>query len=243
MTSAPQENPGPGGSLAPAAWRAWVDHVLPFAAWIVIMFVPIAAGTRYAVQTAAGLALLLVCRPWRYYPRPNPAAIVPALAVGLLVFGIWVLPEASCLRRFPGVAEFYRLYAIRPFGPKPDSISASPYAPAAAGWTLTLIKLGGSAFVIAVIEEFFWRGFLLRWMADRNFLPYPVERISPALFLVVAACFGSEHNRWLVGILAGLLFGALYVKTRDIWAATLAHVVTNLALGIYVLRTGAYGFW
>ena len=48
---------------------------------------------------------------------------------------------------------------------------------------------------------------------------------------------------FLVGILAGLAYGLLLIRTRDIWAAVTAHVVTNLLLGFYVLVMGAYGFW
>ena len=55
--------------------------------------------------------------------------------------------------------------------------------------------------------------------------------------------FGLEHDRWLVGFVAGLIYGAFYVRTRDIWAVAFAHVVTNLLLGLYVLAWGEYTFW
>ncbi len=62
-------------------------------------------------------------------------------------------------------------------------------------------------------------------------------------FLMVAAVFGIEHQEWLAGFLAGLAYGWMYVRTRDIWAVSLAHAVTNLLLGFYVIRTGAWQFW
>jgi membrane protease YdiL (CAAX protease family) len=46
-----------------------------------------------------------------------------------------------------------------------------------------------------------------------------------------------------MGFLCGLLFTWLMVKTRDIWAAILAHAVTNGLLGWYAVQTGAYWFW
>ena len=55
--------------------------------------------------------------------------------------------------------------------------------------------------------------------------------------------FGFEHQRWLVGILAGLAYLWLMLRTRDIWAAIVAHVITNFLLGLYVLAAGAYAFW
>jgi membrane protease YdiL (CAAX protease family) len=42
---------------------------------------------------------------------------------------------------------------------------------------------------------------------------------------------------------AGAVYGLLAVRTGDIWAAALAHGLTNLALGAYVLLCGRYGFW
>ena len=60
---------------------------------------------------------------------------------------------------------------------------------------------------------------------------------------MVSVCFGLEHDRWLAGIFAGLAYGLVAIRTRDIWAAVMAHVVTNLLLGLYVLAVGAYSFW
>jgi CAAX prenyl protease-like protein len=63
------------------------------------------------------------------------------------------------------------------------------------------------------------------------------------MFLAVALAFGFEHDRWLAGFLAGVIYGLVVIRTRDIWAACAAHVVTNFLLGVYVLARGAYGFW
>ena len=59
----------------------------------------------------------------------------------------------------------------------------------------------------------------------------------------MAIAFGFEHARWFVGIIAGVAYGLLYVKTRNLWSAILAHIITNWLLGLYVLRTQAYQFW
>ena len=106
-----------------------------------------------------------------------------------------------------------------------------------------MIRLLGSAVVIAPIEEFFWRGFLYRWLLAKDFLVVSLSTFRPGLFLLVALAFGFEHDRWLAGLVAGLIYGALILRTRDIWAACVAHAITNFLLGLYVLATGAYGFW
>ena len=62
----------------------------------------------------------------------------------------------------------------------------------------------------------------------------------------------SSLGRWIAifaiialgaGFLAGLAYGLLFLRTRDIWAACIAHASTNLALGFYVLATGHWEFW
>ena len=134
--------------------------------------------------------------------------------------------------------------------PLPDGYMAAAgsaignfYAPSVCGWPLALLRLAGSAFVISVAEEFFWRGFLYRWIQNIDFLKVDPGKLAWPAFLGTAVVFGAEHTEWLAGVLCGLAYGALYVRTRDIWAVSIAHIATNLLLGLYVLATGAYQFW
>jgi hypothetical protein len=36
---------------------------------------------------------------------------------------------------------------------------------------------------------------------------------------------------------------AMFVMTRSIWDCVVAHLVTNLLLGIYVIATGTWELW
>jgi len=55
--------------------------------------------------------------------------------------------------------------------------------------------------------------------------------------------FATAHLQWLAAVIAGLAYGWLYLRTRDIWATALSHAVTNFILGLYVLSEGAHWFW
>jgi hypothetical protein len=68
-------------------------------------------------------------------------------------------------------------------------------------------------------------------------------KLDVAMLLAASLVFGLEHDRWLVGALAGLAYGYLVVRTRDLWSAVIAHAVTNFLLACYVLATGSYSFW
>lgn len=220
-------------------------HVLPFAAWLALMHfldVPqLHPAWQYALRALLGLILFWYARPGRWYPKLHVYNLPLAMIVGVGVFLAWVIPESPLVPAW--LSEPYLKWAVRPWGEFRNPIEAAPYSPSACGWPLTLVRLGGSGLVIAFIEEFFWRGFLGRWVMGGDFWRHDAGRIEPLRFVMVAVIFGAEHNEWLAGMVAGLAYGWMYVRTRDIWAVGVAHAVTNLLLGFYVVRTGAWQFW
>ena len=228
---------------------AYLSHVAPFGAWMAVMIfldVPaIPPAWRYAVQTVLCTVLLLALRPWRWYAPARVRHLPFAFAVGVAVLALWVVPELPWTKAHcPGFHAFYmRFLAVQPWLPAPALPKLWPYAPENCGWTLSLIKLFGTSVTIAACEELFWRGFLYRWMLGGKFWQVDVGAVHPFVFLAVNVVFGLEHSQWLAGILAGLAFGWVLLRTRDIGAAVFAHGVTNFLLGLYVLATGDYHFW
>ena len=101
----------------------------------------------------------------------------------------------------------------------------------------------GTGVAIAFAEEFFWRGYLLRAARTPDFLDVPVGSFHAVSFLAVTAVFAAEHAELAAGFAAGLAYGLLFLRTRDVWAACIAHAATNLLLGFYVLATGHWEFW
>ena len=190
--------------------------IVPFATWMVLMAVLPATATAYAVRTAATAAMLVAAaasskfkvqssRRWMW------SDLVCGLATGLAVFAIWILPE-----QFNWV--WYRKWCIIGEG--------GTQAVAEASAAMIAIRLVGSAFVISVAEELFFR----KWL------------ISFAGFWPMVALFAVEHDRWLVAAICGIAYGWLYLR-RGLGAAIVAHATTNLALGLWVLKTGQWQFW
>lgn len=251
--------------------RIEIGHWLPFVVWVgaigaLQLLESFGACPRalypwvYAAKSVLCAFLFLALKPWKVYPSLTLRNVPLALAAGALVAVVWILPETpACASRFPALHEFYNRWCILMPGTLPgyDNPAFFPalppghlslaYSPAEAGWGLALAKLAGSAGVIAVIEEFFFRGFLYRWFRGGYlggaFWTVPLAVFESQAFWMVAGCFALEHDRWLAGLAAGLVYGLLAVRTGDIWCAALAHGFTNLALGIYVLASGQYGFW
>ncbi len=247
------------GGLAAAAgalaWqRPWRDaatwaHIAPFAMWLTVMYgggEPSAAN--YTLRTVLGAAALVWTRPWRWYVRPSWRDVPWAVAAGLGVFVLWVGCESDAFRALaPRVAEWYERYLVGPlpggFGRLREPMRNYPYLPARTGWTAFGIHLIGTSVVIAAAEEFFWRGFLYRWLCARDFRSVPLTHVDRPMFLVVAALFGLEHTEWFAGLLTGLIYGALVLRSGRIWPAVFAHALTNFLLGLHVLRADAWWFW
>ena len=187
--------------------------ITPYAAGRVLMMLLPATAGGYAVRTAVTATLLVVAR--RRLPRAGgsvaPASIALGAAVGIVVCAIWVLPEQF------GWEWYRRLFILGEGGTRAVAESSA---------TMIAARLVGSAFVIAIAEELFFREWLIGF----------------AGFWWMVALFAIEHDRWLVGAIAGIIYGILYLR-RGLAAAIVAHVITNLALGLWVLATGQWQFW
>ena len=242
-------------------------HWVPFAVWVGVLLLLQAAGAvwtlprwihpvSYAAKTLACAGLLLYYRPWRGQPGLRAADWGPALLAGLLVAALWIAPETPLAgRHWPGLQAFYYRWLVLPLGRfpayfDPEVFPALPfnhpalaYSPAEAGWGLVALKLLGSAGVIAVIEEYFFRGFLYRWIRGTRLPIADPLSFDAAAFWSVVVLFGLEHDRWLAGLAAGIVYGGLAVRTGRLAPAVVAQAATNLLLGLYVIGSGQYGFW
>jgi CAAX prenyl protease-like protein len=110
-------------------------------------------------------------------------------------------------------------------------------------WALVAVRLFGAAVVVPVMEELFWRSFVMRWIAAQDFCAVDPARVGIKAFAVTAIVFGLEHQLWLAGIVAGAAYGGLYVYCRNLWLPVAAHGVTNAALGTWVVIHHEWRFW
>ena len=214
--------------------RDAVLYAAPFVAWIALQMALPATAVGYAVRTgitaAIGLACLLVLKapcgfPWR--------GVIVGLIGGIVVNVLWIAPEYS---------TWYRTWMELPIGELPPASGPSPYEPSVCGWPLTIVKLIGSAFVIAPVEEVFFRSFLYRRLQARDFRAVPLSRFDLSSFLWMVFLFTLEHDRPVVAALAGAAYGLLAIRF-GLGSAIVAHVVTNLALGLHVIYRGEWWFW
>ena len=153
------------------------------------------------------------------------AACTDAAAVGVTVFALWIHLDFAPLA-FGGAGGF---------DPRTQYGSID--------WALAATRLLGAIVIVPVMEELFWRSFVLRWTANPDFLKVvPMESGGKALALS-ALLFGLEHHLWFAGLAAGVTYGWLYMATGKLWTSIAAHATTNTALGVWVLVTGSWRLW
>lgn len=212
----------------------WLPYVLPFVLFLLLTeparFFPAFSPYLYIAKTILVGALLWFWR--KKYAADFSVGLslrdlLTAVACGLLVLVIWIVPEKYLFQVGQGAAF------------DPHALGDSQ----AAAIGLIGMRLIGSALVVPVMEELFWRSFLMRYLVNPDFRSVPMGAFTWFSFIGVAVLFGLEHHRVLVGIIAGVLYGLLLVYQKNLKGVIVAHGVTNLGLGIYVLVTGSWIFW
>ncbi len=108
---------------------------------------------------------------------------------------------------------------------------------------LVFFRLVGPVLVVPLMEELFWRSFILRYLVDNDFMKIRIGHFTWFSCLVSAVLFGLEHHLIFAGIMAGLAYNLLLYRTKSIAQCVFAHAVTNLALGVYVFISGKWMFW
>jgi hypothetical protein len=175
------------------------------------------------------LALLLL---WRNYGElAKPVGIkssdwLLSVAVGVMVFVVWINLDQSW-------ATIGETQGYNPTDPESGRLN----------WNLIALRIFGAALVVPLMEELFWRSFVMRWLKDADFVNVDPATVGIKPFFITAVLFASEHNLWLAGLLAGVAYNWLYMRTRNLWVPVLAHAVTNCMLGVWVVQTGKWQFW
>jgi CAAX prenyl protease-like protein len=181
----------------------------------------------YPLQTLACAVALIVF--WKAYDFGSQRPLPLALVAGLVVFVIWVSPQLL----------FGRPARLDGFDPSVFAAHPSLY------WSTVTARFMRLVIVVPLLEEIFWRGFLQRYLIDEHFTRVPFGKYTHLSFWGVVIGFTLIHSMpdWPAAILTGTIYGWIAVRTKSLVACVVAHAVTNLALGCYIMATRQWGFW
>lgn len=214
-------------------------RTLPFAIYILFlilgdMFTPllgdagIDAKWLYVLRLASVLLLLLYfARSYiELFKLPPLSDFFYAAVAGIIVFVIRIFPYSEWM----------------------GGISASDNNPIAGYSELETImwvsvRLMGAALLVPIMEELFWRSYLMRWFDRSDFMTVNPERITIYAYVGSACLFALENRIWLAGLFAGLVYGELYKTYKNLWVPIFAHATTNAVLGVWLVVTGHWQYW
>jgi CAAX prenyl protease-like protein len=195
----------------------------------------------YTAKIALTIAAMLFVLPgYQQFPfRVSPLAIV----VGVVGVVLWIWLAKLHLERklFAAIG----LEALAGLGARPaynplEQLSATP----AWAYTFLAIRFLGLALVVPIIEEFFLRGLVMRFVVRENWWEVPFGEVTRLSAIIGTAVPMLMHPAELLA--AAVWFSLvtwLMVRTRNIWDCVAAHAVTNLLLGIYVVTQHEWHLW
>ncbi len=220
--------------------RATLARTLPFVVFMALLALRGAApddrswgiDPRWLYGVTVIVVGALLAWYWREYgelvaqTRPDARELGLAVATGIVVFALWIHLDAPWMQIGTATAGFQPLDAS-----------------GALEWPLVVVRWIGAALLVPVMEELFWRSFLMRWIASAQFESVAPHRVGVKAVVLSTFLFMLAHTLWLAAILAGLAYAALYIRTGKLWVAIIAHAVTNGLLGVWVVTTGRWAFW
>ncbi|MEM9413073.1 MAG: CAAX prenyl protease-related protein [Planctomycetota bacterium] len=102
------------------------------------------------------------------------------------------------------------------------------------------------AIMVPIVEELFLRGWLVRYFADPegDFHQVKLSDVGRA-GIIAAAVYGvaTHPGEALAAFVWFSMVTVLMIRTGKFWNCVLAHAVTNLLLGIYVIFFEAWHLW
>ena len=222
--------------MSPEKFQA-IARIAPFAAYIAVLalemhsdILPGGMDVRWIYPLKTLIVVGLLAAFWRAYAELRHFSfsigdtVLSALA-GLFVFGVWVgLDFPWAVLGDPGAGY-------------------DPHVGGQIDWRLAAMRLAGAALVVPVMEELFWRSYVMRWLERSDFLSVAPSAVSWRALAISSVVFGFEHHQWLAGIVAGVVYAWLYRRSGQLHYPILSHAVTNGTLGVWVLMTGQWRYW
>jgi membrane protease YdiL (CAAX protease family) len=237
--------------------------VLPFFAFLLLMLLDRAFPPEYRTYTYAIRAFGALYVAWlfrRHFPPLGKLHLHLAIAIGLGTMIVWVALHhffAGCSHQpcrllglfgfdhhwqgvgwytkwlmFDGKAEEYF---------NPHEYYKSPLAL----WSFLVIRIGGASITVPIVEELFWRAFVLRILIDwHKFEDVPLGKFTLFSFLVSSLLSAVQHQpQWEVGILCWFIYNAVFYWKKSLLLCMVTHGITNFALYAYVYHAQDWRFW
>lgn len=217
------------------ARQPWLPYAVPLILFVLLSSVEASLGVglypvAYAVKILVVTVGAYLAREVWADVRPHSRELLPAMLIGIGVCVLWV-----GLDRWPGYPHLGTRQAYNPF----EAIGDPGLR------TLFLaVRFFGLVLLVPLIEELFWRDFLLRFLSTReDFRGRAPHQFTLEAAAISGAAFAFSHPEWLAGAVTAAAYTGLLAWRKSVFACVVAHATTNLCLGLYVLQSGEWKYW
>ena len=207
--------------------------------------------------TGVAISLHVVGAAWatwlvrRHWPPLGKAHSLTAVIVGLFAAWMWVAGQHWLATVDLGghrLSEGLSLSIKPPFvGLAPAKVVSITERFPTEGlfWSHVVLKITRAVAIVPVVEELFWRGFILRAFVRWDYFDrVPLGRFTGLSFLGCSLLSVVQHpGNWGVSIVCWMLFNGLFYWRKSLLCLMITHAITNLALYGYVVRSGDWQFW
>ncbi len=175
-----------------------IPYVLPFAVFLAFLaiqhYAPLPGNVDLILRTVVLTAVLAVFSRRAISFRVKAPLLGVLLGIG--VFLIWIAPDLL----FPNYRHswLFRNAIMGSFGSSlTQDLRVDAFALA--------LRSFRAVILVPIIEELFWRAWLMRWLVNPRFESVPLGAWAADAFWITAVLFASEHGPfWDVGLLAGI---------------------------------------
>lgn len=239
-------------------------HVYPFVAFMSFMLVLMVLGYTiewkhpeapwwrqdpaqfiYPIQTL--VALGFVIHYWRSYTfNWSLKWSLVSVVFGAVGIGFWLLPSMlydawGLSGKTDGLLETFGVTE------RNEGFDPGIFEHPAAYWSSLVFRFLRAVVVVALVEEIFWRGFVMRFVLDRegDYWKVPFGKHRWLSYLIVTGLFMAAHAP--IDYAGAFIYGSmtyfLCVWSKNLGACVVMHATANLLMGLYIMGTGKYGLW
>ncbi len=217
-------------------WRS-LPYVVPFASFMAFLalqkYVALDPVVEYPARDVVLLLILWIFS--RHVIDFKATHKLETAVLGVAVFVIWVGPDML----FPAYRQhwlFQNSITGQLAAPAPENVLRNP--------VVLWARIFRAVVLVPIIEELFWRAWLMRWLISPRFEKVPLGMYQSGAFAITAVLFAAEHGPyWEVGLVTGVIYNWWMVRTRSLGDCILVHAITNACLCGYVVATRHWEYW
>jgi CAAX prenyl protease-like protein len=208
-------------------------YVAPFAAFLCFLALKSYIPHEYPLRVIVVSAILIVFS--RKVISLRVSHPISSVLFGVLLFVVWIEPDLL----WPAYRQHWLFHNFI-LGTAQSTMPES----ARVDLVFLIFRVAGTALLVPIVEELFWRAWLMRYLVSPDFEKVRLGTYAALSFWLTAILFATEHGSyWEVGLIAGVAFNYWMIRTRSLGDCILVHGITNACLAAYVIAKGQWQYW